>query len=74
MIKTYGVPPSVIDLGAAGHAGEDVLFTDLHEGYAVLQRQNEPVHPIFGVPVEDRAFRIEGAELEGRLDAGKKSE
>lgn len=55
---THCVPLSIIELGAACHADEDVFSADLHQGDAVFQGQNKPVVPIFGVPVENGTFWV----------------
>ena len=66
------MPFSIIEFGAAGRADLGASFADLHQRDAVFQGQNEPVHAVLSVPVEDRTFWVKRPELKGRLYPAEK--
>ena len=68
---SHQVPLPVVQSRPPCHADQDVGFIDLDFGDAAVQRQDKPLIAAVVVPVEDHALRVEGPELESRLDAAK---
>jgi len=64
-LETHRVPFPIVELWPTRHADECVFFADLHQRYAILKGQNEPVLSIFGVSVKNRTFRVKRPQLKG---------